>query len=276
MQIIRIVFVLMFIAVFSGCATLTPEERRNQCILGGAVVGAATGGTATPMVAGIGTIVGGITGAFFCQGTGRPVAAVPATPSDIPQQVDISEQPVISEQPGYFWVDDQDGDGVLDGDDHCPFTSAGVIVDIRGCANDADGDGVPDFRDRCPNTLPDRVVDTSGCEYAPSLSQAIRFEFDSAVLGTEAKSAIDKLLPVIQSRPAGKIKIVGHADNIGADAYNRHLSQLRADAVVDYLVSKGVDRSRLNTSGAGESSPASTNDTPAGRSENRRAEILLQ
>ena len=69
------------------------------------------------------------------------------------------------------------------------------------------------------------------------------------------------------------MEILGHTDNVGTDAYNQKLSEKRAQAVVDYLVEKGIDLNRIPAKGFGESHPVTGNDTPEGRQLNRRVEI---
>jgi outer membrane protein OmpA-like peptidoglycan-associated protein len=78
-----------------------------------------------------------------------------------------------------------------------------------------------------------------------------------------------------QLRRATYIEIVGHTDDVGDDDYNLNLSLQRAEAVRDYLVSEGVDASKIATVGMGESMPIASNSTPEGRAENRRVEILV-
>ena len=190
--------------------------------------------------------------------------APPATPATEP---DTS---------GYFWLDDQDGDGVVDRDDACPFTPEGVAVDSRGCALDEDGDGVPDYRDQCPGTAAGNVVDTNGCSLALVKLKGIHFDFDSADLTTEAISILDRSLAAIRSSSSQNLSVEGHTDSTGTDSYNLNLSQRRAEAVVDYLVGHGIDRSRLSARGFGESAPISTNDSAAGRAQNRRVEIYAR
>jgi len=74
---------------------------------------------------------------------------------------------------------------------------------------------------------------------------------------------------------ANFIEVVGHTDDVGDDAYNQDLSEQRAKAVRDYLVSKGLDPSIIFTTGMGESMPIASNNTPEGRAENRRVEVLV-
>jgi outer membrane protein OmpA-like peptidoglycan-associated protein len=84
-----------------------------------------------------------------------------------------------------------------------------------------------------------------------------------------------RLVELLQSNPTMIIELRGHTDDQGTREFNRRLSEARAQAVVDYLVAHGIDRRRLSAVGYGESRPVDTNDTPEGRSRNRRVEYLV-
>ena len=77
------------------------------------------------------------------------------------------------------------------------------------------------------------------------------------------------------SRGNEMLEIIGHTDSTGPEAYNQGLSERRAKSVQDYLVSKGIRASRLTAKGYGESMPVASNDTEAGRAENRRVELIV-
>ncbi len=166
---------------------------------------------------------------------------------------------------------DSDGDGVTDDKDRCPDTPRGVKVDSRGCpvSTDADGDGVLDEKDQCPNTPKGAKVNEVGCW----VLEDIIFDFDKAKLKSEFYSQLDEIVYVLKQQPDLKVEIQGHTCNIGSDNYNMSLSERRAKAVVDYLVSKGIDRARLKSKGYGETKPLASNDTKEGRKLNRRAQI---
>lgn len=197
-------------------------------------------------------------------------------PGDQNPDCGAAPAPAEPDMTGYFWADDQDRDGVVDKNDACPFTPEGVAVDSRGCALDGDGDGVPDYRDQCPDTPAGTVVDTNGCSLALVKLEGIHFEFDSANLTAEAKSILDGALTAIRSSSSQNLNVEGHTDSTGSDSYNLDLSQRRAEAVVDYLVGHGIDRARLGAKGFGESAPVGTNDSAAGRAQNRRVEIYAR
>ena len=104
----------------------------------------------------------------------------------------------------------------------------------------------------------------------------IRFGFDSAVLRPEAFPELERLVRLLKNNPGRKILIAGYTDNKGSDAYNLKLSQQRAQAVFDYLVSKGIDARRMQYKGFGKAHPLTSNDTPRGRALNRRTEIVFR
>ena len=99
------------------------------------------------------------------------------------------------------------------------------------------------------------------------------FDFDKSVLKPEGKAKLDDLAGKVQGINLEVIIAVGHTDSVGTDAYNQKLSVRRAEAVKAYLVSKGIDKSRVYTEGKGEKQPVADNKTAAGRAKNRRVEI---
>jgi outer membrane protein OmpA-like peptidoglycan-associated protein len=103
----------------------------------------------------------------------------------------------------------------------------------------------------------------------------LQFASGSAVLTSGAQGRLSPLASFMAKQPDSRIQIVGHTDSQGADAYNQDLSARRAASVGTYLISTGVDASRINTLGLGESTPLSSNDTAAGRAINRRVEVTI-
>jgi OOP family OmpA-OmpF porin len=174
---------------------------------------------------------------------------------------------------------DSDGDGVSDDMDRCSGTPAGAEVDTRGCALDSDGDGVRDYRDNCPNTPAGVVVDSSGCPVKDEVVLTVDrlgFAFDSAELDAASRAALDDAVAVIKSHSAVKLDVVGYTDSSGPEAYNLKLSKRRAQAAIDYLVSKGVDANMLRAAGRGEADPVASNDSRDGRARNRRVELVVR
>jgi OOP family OmpA-OmpF porin len=99
------------------------------------------------------------------------------------------------------------------------------------------------------------------------------FDFDKSVVKPEGKAALDDLLHKMQGMNTEVMVAVGHADSVGSNAYNDKLSQRRAEAVQAYIVSKGVEASRVYTEGKGETQPVADNKTAEGRARNRRVTI---
>ena len=260
MKSLKITLLLMSVLLFNGCATLWPDvPDYKTCVMGTSLSGFGVGGAVGNIVgAGAGLAGGALLGAVLCENKG------------------MMPPPETKEESGYFWPDDQDGDGVRDSSDKCPFTPAGVAVDSDGCALDSDGDGVPDYLDQCPDTPKGSVVDTEGCPRLLVKLQDVNFAFDSAVLTDEAKSILDAAISSINANPSDNISVEGHTDSTGSDAYNSQLSQRRARAVADYLAAHGVAASRLHAVGKGEAYPIASNDTSEGRRQNRRVEVMAK
>lgn len=104
----------------------------------------------------------------------------------------------------------------------------------------------------------------------------IFFEFDKADLLPKSKKELNKLVDILKDYPHLKIEIGGHTDNVGGNEYNQKLSHDRAKSVVDYLVSKDVDPSRLSYKGYGSQRPLTSNSSEEGRALNRRVEFLIK
>jgi OOP family OmpA-OmpF porin len=157
---------------------------------------------------------------------------------------------------------------------------------------DEDDDGVVDRRDRCPDTPANTPVEHHGCplpQYTasvkpePAQSEVITlndagdvlFAFNQADLTPAAKSQLDSLMPKLQSADVVSIKVIGHTDNIGSDAYNQALSERRASSVAAYLLSQGLAPNKLTSEGKGQSQPVADNETEEGRAKNRRVELHI-
>jgi OOP family OmpA-OmpF porin len=177
---------------------------------------------------------------------------------------------------------DTDNDGVADYLDRCANTAAGTQVDANGCpvARDADSDGVIDANDRCANTPPNTRVDATGCPLAelPAAGAAlvlrnITFRANTAVLLPSSAAELDYIAASLRSVPDARWEIAGHTDNRGTRLRNRELSQQRAEAVMRYLMAKGVPSASLVSVGYGSQNPAVSNLTATGRAQNRRVEI---
>jgi len=102
-----------------------------------------------------------------------------------------------------------------------------------------------------------------------------QFAFNSAELTPEARAILDENAAVLERETDVKVRIEGHTDSTGPEAYNQGLSERRAKAVEEYLISKGVSADRLEIMGYGPSSPIAPNDTKEGRAMNRRVELKV-
>ena len=230
--------------------------------------------------------------------------ACPGTPSGV--KVDINGCPLDSDNDGVpdykdkcpntpkgVQVDsegcplDSDGDGVPDYKDICPDTPFNVQVDANGCPLDSDHDGVPDYIDKCPNTAPGVIVDSAGC---PEKIHGIKTETDNEInnytlsasagfasgksdLLPSAYRSLDRLINFMKENPDSRWLIEGFTDDVGSAQINLKLSRERAESVLNYFVSNGLNSGRFKVIGRGEADPVASNDTPSGRALNRRVEI---
>lgn len=176
---------------------------------------------------------------------------------------------------------DSDGDGVIDANDKCPGTPAGVTVDANGCELDSDRDGVVDSKDACPGTPAGTKVDARGCVPKKATIETIKlnilFATNSDVVTEQYQGEVKRVADFLKSYQDVSVEIEGHTDAQGADAYNQALSQRRADSVKKALVTRyGIAAERVKAIGYGESRPVASNDTAAGRAENRRVVAVMQ
>jgi len=210
---------------------------------------------------------------------------------------------------------DSDGDGVPDYLDECPYTpqAAWGMVDEKGCPEDSDGDNVPDYLDECPDSplLAIGFVDSKGCELdtdgdgvpdykdlcplVPGLQinkgcpeikrevrqllqkamQGIEFETGKATIKPKSYPLLDQIAQTFIENENYIIEVQGHTDNTGKADRNKELSQQRADAVMNYLVKKGVPAERMSAVGYGQEQPIESNDTKQGRQKNRRVQFEI-
>ncbi|HUT56055.1 MAG TPA: OmpA family protein [bacterium] len=136
---------------------------------------------------------------------------------------------------------------------------------------DSDGDGVYDNADQCPGTPRGAKVDARGCWVLTD----IKFDSNKADIKPEYVDELDSAIKVLEDNPDLKITIEGHTDSAGSDESNLELSNRRAQAVMDYMVGKGIDAGRLTAKGYGESKPIADNNTPQGMAQNRRIELKV-
>jgi OmpA-OmpF porin, OOP family len=199
---------------------------------------------------------------------------------------------------------DSDGDSIADGLDRCSDTPKGATVDALGCPGDEDGDGVLDGLDRCPRTPIGANVNAAGCvggqtgrqpavvprdttrppSPAPAAAAAtaagaamvlenVTFATGSARLQGGAYVELDSIAKVLTANPSLRVEIGGHTDVTGSPADDMHLSTLRAEAVRNYLVARGVPFQQVVARGYGGTRPRTPDTTPRGRAANWRIEL---
>lgn len=186
-------------------------------------------------------------------------------------------------------VTDSDQDGIPDGQDRCPREAGDAAH--QGCPfHDRDHDTVADEVDNCPDEPGDPA--NQGCkveqkvvltEKKIEVKDSVSFSSNKVFFGTnrielaaDYKKMLDQIAEVLRNHPEiSRVQIQGHTDNTGEPAYNLGLSEQRAEAVRSYLVQQGVAEGRLEAKGFGQTQPIASNDTPAGREQNRRVEFII-
>lgn len=177
-------------------------------------------------------------------------------------------------------IPDTDKDGLNDEEDECP-NIAGLIAN-KGCPwKDTDGDGIPDKDDACP--LTPGIDSLKGCapieqkiiESVKLTASNIYFETAKDELKKSSFAGLDNLIDILKKDTTLIITISGHTDNVGLPENNQILSEKRALAVKKYLIQKGIEESRIQHIGYGDTKPIADNNTAAGKSKNRRVEIDL-
>jgi OOP family OmpA-OmpF porin len=192
---------------------------------------------------------------------------------------------------------DADSDGVADSEDWCAGTARGTRVGPDGCgmgevgvpagcvtaaptriaakprttAKDSDADGVADVDDECLGTTKGMAVDNKGCALIEQVVlKGVNFPTKSATLKASAHDSLRSVAAAMKANDDLKIEVQGYTDSVGTDENNLALSQRRAEAVKAFLVKEGIAADRIEAKGYGEADPVDSNDTPAGRANNRR------
>lgn len=156
--------------------------------------------------------------------------------------------------------------------------AAGAVLGgiVGGVAGNVIGNKMDKQAKEIKETLPGAEVERVGEGIRVTMAENIvNFGFDSSNLTPLAMSNLDKLATVLKNNMDTDISIYGHTDGKGSDSYNMGLSERRAAAVKSYLISKGIASSRMTTKGLGKSEPIATNETEAGRAQNRRVEFAI-
>jgi len=105
--------------------------------------------------------------------------------------------------------------------------------------------------------------------------RGVNFDFDKSNIRADARPVLDEAVRTLKEAGQIRVAVEGHTDSRGTDQYNLGLSIRRANAVADYLATRGIARSRLQVNGFGESRPVASNDTDDGRAQNRRVELSV-
>jgi outer membrane protein OmpA-like peptidoglycan-associated protein len=144
------------------------------------------------------------------------------------------------------------------------------------------GAGVGAYMDKQQAQLRAQLANTGvtvarqGDNIVLNMPSDVTFAFDRSDVQPQFYKVLDDVSSTLNQYPSTLVDVVGHADSVGTDAYNQALSERRASAVAGYLTSRGVLPARLYVAGMGERQPIASNDTDAGRAQNRRVEIILR
>ena len=156
-------------------------------------------------------------------------------------------------------------------------TARGAIIGavVGGAAGAIIGHQMDQQAKELQQNIPGATITRVGEGIAVTFASGILFPFNSTEILPDGRTNLQQLASSLEKYPNSDILIVGHTDSVGTDAYNNDLSQRRAVAAQSYLQSLGVPASRLQATGRGESEPIQSNDTEAGRAQNRRVEIAI-
>ncbi|MEO1434733.1 MAG: PorP/SprF family type IX secretion system membrane protein [Bacteroidota bacterium] len=183
---------------------------------------------------------------------------------------------------------DSDGDGVLDPDDVCVYVKG--KPELKGCP-DTDNDGVSDLEDECPyirgiftnKGCPDAGMQSRNLNYGTQPMdmtrrvdlQVVEFDIDRSDIRPYYFAMLDQLAMQLMNNPNQRIMLSGHTDSEGSAAYNYQLGQRRAQAIQQYLLTRGVPMHKIQIMSYGETIPKSNNASMDGKQRNRRTEITV-
>jgi outer membrane protein OmpA-like peptidoglycan-associated protein len=156
-------------------------------------------------------------------------------------------------------------------------TAKGAIIGaaVGGAAGAVIGHQMDQQAKEIQQNIPGAVVERVGEGLQVTFESGLLFDYDSDVLRDTARKNLATLAASLEKYPNTDLMIVGHTDATGPDAYNMTLSERRAGSAANYLVSQGVARTRLRSTGRGETEPVAPNDTEADRQKNRRVEVAI-
>lgn len=156
-------------------------------------------------------------------------------------------------------------------------TAKGAIIGaaVGGTAGAVIGHQMDQQAKEIKQNIPGAIVERVGEGLQVTFESGLLFDYDSDVLREAARKNLATLATSLEKYPNTDLMIVGHTDAMGPDAYNMTLSERRASSAANYLVAQGVSRSRLRSTGRGETEPLVSNDTEADRQKNRRVEVAI-
>lgn len=239
-KLYKLGLVLLTSAVVTGCANYDIKPGQVLCpilgaTLGAGIVGGGLGSSDGGALAG-GAVVGAALGHFFCadrpKPTQRPVAR-PTPPKPKPKPAPPK---------------DTDGDGVIDANDECPGTPAGVEVNDVGCPK-----------------VGEKLITLEG----------VNFDTNKATIKSDSEGILNNAVTVLNENASVHVRVEGHTDSRGSASYNKTLSESRANAVVEYLVGAGISADRLSAISYGEAAPVAPNDTAENMYKNRRVDLVV-
>ena len=156
-------------------------------------------------------------------------------------------------------------------------TARGAIIGavVGGVGGALIGQKMDKQAEEMEKVLGDAEVIREGEGIVINFKDKVLFGYDQSDLGTGAQSSMDKLVKILNAYPETDIKVIGHTDSKGTDAYNQALSERRAVAVTSYLRNNGINTARPSAIGKGETDPVAENETDEGRAVNRRVEFVI-
>jgi outer membrane protein OmpA-like peptidoglycan-associated protein len=156
-------------------------------------------------------------------------------------------------------------------------TARGAIIGaaVGGAAGALIGHQMDKQAKELQQNIPGATVERIGEGIAVTFESGLLYDFDSDNVKPEAQKNLRTLAQSLDKYPGSDIMVIGHTDAIGPASYNLGLSERRASAAGNYLVSQGVARTRVASRGMGETDPVATNDTERGRALNRRVEVAI-
>ena len=156
-------------------------------------------------------------------------------------------------------------------------TARGAIIGavVGGAAGAIIGHQMDQQAKELSQAIPGATVARVGEGIEVTFASGLLFAFDSDQILPTAGTNLTELAKSLNKYPDSQLLIVGHTDNVGDNSYNQGLSERRSNSAATYLATQGVARTRLTASGKGESEPVATNDTDAGRQQNRRVEVAI-